>query len=662
MNKKKVLIVCVILLTGITISVNKPSSVVLAQNDIDIIVENRIEKLKSEGYGGFELSDWEYSGNSDMTILAKYRGDKTKVAIPGKFAGSNARILLNGPRVSLGDKRNEITHVKAVAIDGMRPEQSGTLRSGFRLMDKLEYVDLSEFNMSPVWGDDIDMAFLGCTNLKEVNVLGLNLEKMVSAKSVFQGCEKLTTIIGLNTWKNVSGIESFENMFDDCYALENVDISSWNISGLTNTGFMFNGCRSLMNVNLPDFKNAEAFVSSMYMFRGCKSLTSIDLSRFIAPHLVNVQGMFENSAVEEVDLSPLNSSDDLRVMTGIFRECSSLTKVIMPKKDTITHASRMFYDCISLDFIDLRNFDTTKIAYSNFSKNFYISPDKNNDRRPFLVLSTDEKVIDYEFSKDNRIGSGPIINANGGSFSNGADVSKVDNIYVLPNLEEASFDEAIENAMVDYRPKFPNHKFLGWKKTENDLVKMMEANGQAALDRLNRVEYVARWSIAASVLNRVPTINATDKVLLVGDSYHPLTGVTAQDKEDGYLTLTEANVIANNVNVNSAGTYSVTYKITDSEGASVEKTILVIVKEKVDKPVKPDDVDKPVIPDAGKPNGTDKPVKSEVTKSNDTMNSNYLNGQSSTPQTGDLTNAALLTSMFAGSLGFLIVKYRKKEK
>ncbi|MFQ8922906.1 MAG: immunoglobulin-like domain-containing protein, partial [Clostridium paraputrificum] len=108
-------------------------------------------------------------------------------------------------------------------------------------------------------------------------------------------------------------------------------------------------------------------------------------------------------------------------------------------------------------------------------------------------------------------------------------------------------------------------------------------------------------------------------------------GVTAHDTEDGDITLTEANIIASDVDMSKAGTYSITYKVTDSKGASTVKTITVTVNEKATIPVeKPDNTT------------TSKPDK--------------------LPQTGDVSNLGLLGLMFAGSGGMLLGLNRKNRK
>ena len=141
--------------------------------------------------------------------------------------------------------------------------------------------------------------------------------------------------------------------------------------------------------------------------------------------------------------------------------------------------------------------------------------------------------------------------------------------------------------------------------------------------------------------NTAPTISAKDVTLNIGDTFDPLSEVTATDKEDGTITLTKDNVIANDVDTSKAGTYHVTYKVTDKNGASAEKTITVTVKEQpTNKPVSPQQPQKP-----NKPTTPTKP-----------------NGQRSPVKTGDMTNVGLFASMFAGSTGALAVLFGKKRK
>ena len=128
-------------------------------------------------------------------------------------------------------------------------------------------------------------------------------------------------------------------------------------------------------------------------------------------------------------------------------------------------------------------------------------------------------------------------------------------------------------------------------------------------------------------INHVPTINASDKAITVGDKFKPLKDVIANDKEDGDLT-SKIKVIKNTVDTKKAGTYEVTYQVTDSQGATVTKTIKVTVKTA------------PVNPHKDKPN-------------NDKGN----------VETRDQTNVGLFTTLsIISALGIAILAIWKKKR
>ena len=161
------------------------------------------------------------------------------------------------------------------------------------------------------------------------------------------------------------------------------------------------------------------------------------------------------------------------------------------------------------------------------------------------------------------------------------------------------------------------------------------------------IQFTGTWVFKknASIINQIPVINAEDKTINVGDEFDPLKDVTAKDKEDGDIALTIDNVIKNDVNTSKAGVYEVTYKVTDSQGASTVKTIKVTVKAK-DTPVVSGEPDKP-----NKPDDTNKPVIVPDTSVDD-----------ENPQTGDSANRTLWSLLLIISGIGLIGMYRKKRK
>ena len=548
------------------------------------------EAADLEGYGGFDLSDWSWTPLGDGVNLQRYKGESRKVAVPGKIEGYGKVYFTGGGLLfSLNNNKDSITHFKTVAVDGVRPEFIGSLHDNFRFMRALEYVDMSQCEKRDVQGNRLDMMFYECTNLKYVDVTGLVNQAYVSAKDVFGNCPNLETIIGLDTW-DVSGIESFLCMFDGCESLTDIDISNWNMSSATSTYCMFSECYSLESVSLPDFSNSINLQTSSGMFMNCTSLTSVDLSRFSPPNLEYAQSMFHGCrALERADLSFLNSGK-LKVLSQIFEECTSLKEVVMPETNHwLTLASKMFYNCPSLDFVDLRSLDLSRVTEGAFTENFFLNPSEDGTENRLLVLSTDEKVINYNFGWDNRTGSGPTMDANGGTFaSNLEGVRKDSSILVLPDLSNTAFENAIANVVENFEvPHKEGYTFDGWEKVESITV-VSSSMAESAFSRLNRDKYKARWSTEAGVINRSPVISAEDKSLKVGDAFDPLDGVSAHDEEDGPIALSADNVVFNDVDASRPGDYSVTYRVTDSGGASSEKSIAVkVVDEHVTQLVTP---------------------------------------------------------------------------
>ena len=97
------------------------------------------------------------------------------------------------------------------------------------------------------------------------------------------------------------------------------------------------------------------------------------------------------------------------------------------------------------------------------------------------------------------------------------------------------------------------------------------------------IKVTVKVSMKMVPLNEAPVINAEDKTLTVGDKFDPLYGVTATDKEDRDLT-DQIEIAENTVDTSKAGLYSVTYKVTDKGGATTQKSINVVVKEKTAPP------------------------------------------------------------------------------
>lgn len=113
------------------------------------------------------------------------------------------------------------------------------------------------------------------------------------------------------------------------------------------------------------------------------------------------------------------------------------------------------------------------------------------------------------------------------------------------------------------------------------------------------------------------TTKQADKDKLAA-AFDPKAGAAASDEEDGDLT--DKILVEGSVNTEKAGEYTLTYSVTDSEGASYTVKRVVTVREKSEpiEPSKPIELSKPTEPT--KPTELTKPT--EPTKPGDTVKPN----------------------------------------
>ncbi|WP_066893677.1 immunoglobulin-like domain-containing protein [Clostridium nigeriense] len=139
--------------------------------------------------------------------------------------------------------------------------------------------------------------------------------------------------------------------------------------------------------------------------------------------------------------------------------------------------------------------------------------------------------------------------------------------------------------------KFDPREGITVEDEDKDIKLVVESNVNTNIAGVYKVNYSAtdsgnKTTRAQSIvivnpkpesINTAPVINATDRVIQLGEKFEPLNGVSATDAEDGEINT--INIVINEVNENIAGKYKVTYSVTDSVGASTIKTINVIVND-----------------------------------------------------------------------------------
>ncbi len=101
----------------------------------------------------------------------------------------------------------------------------------------------------------------------------------------------LESIKGIK-YLNTSEVTDMSAMFEECYNLAEIDLTSFNTSNVTDMSGMFNMCTSLTSLDLTSF-NTAAVTDMSDMFYGCSSLTDIYAgSGFVVSNVTESDNMF----------------------------------------------------------------------------------------------------------------------------------------------------------------------------------------------------------------------------------------------------------------------------------------------------------------------------------------------------------------------------------
>ena len=187
-----------------------------------------------------------------------------------------------------------------------------------------------------------------------------NTEKVTDMSNMFEDCRALETL-DLKTF-NTQNVENLKEMFLMCRALKTVNLESFNTEKVVNMYRMFYVCKSLEALNLKSF-NTEKVEVMARMFDGCESLKTLDVTSFNTAKVKDMSALFARcSALPELDLTSFNTAN-VSDMVYMFKGCSSLKAIDLTHFNTanVEGMSGMFEGCSALKAIDLTSFNTANV-------------------------------------------------------------------------------------------------------------------------------------------------------------------------------------------------------------------------------------------------------------------------------------------------------------
>lgn len=235
--------------------------------------------------------------------------------------------------------------------------------------------------------------FRNCTALTTVKLPAGGAASGATFSQAFMGCTSLTSVTNLDKFTNVS---SFLNIFSDCTELQSVTLSPsgssaatvdfsaafqncskltsvMNLDKFTNvSGFnsVFNGCEVLQSVTLSPSGSSATDVSFSVAFKSCSKLTSVvNLDKFKNVEKFS-QTFYNCSALESVTLPEGSTATDISFEQAFYK-CSNLTSIVnLEKFKNVRNFGSAFYGCALLESVTLPEGSTVNAAIS-FSKAFY---------------------------------------------------------------------------------------------------------------------------------------------------------------------------------------------------------------------------------------------------------------------------------------------------
>ena len=244
-------------------------------------------------------------------------------------------------------------------------------------------------NFGDVGWAQLNMAFLGCSNMTSFASGSTDTSSVTNMISMFQNCTSLTSldVSGFDT----SSVTRMDSMFQNCSSLTSLDVSGFDTSSVTNMNSMFRFCTSLTSLDVSGF-DTSSVTAMNFMFYNCPSLTSLDVSGFDTSSVTNMSSMFRScSSLTSLDVSGFDTSS-VTNMVSMFYVCTSLTSLDVSGFDTssVTAMSSMFRSCSSLtDVIGVENFDIEGLNSTNDLDSFMIGVTLPTARYDALLVNWD---------------------------------------------------------------------------------------------------------------------------------------------------------------------------------------------------------------------------------------------------------------------------------
>lgn len=218
------------------------------------------------------IDNWTYTSDASTKTLTlkSYIGNEDEIVVKNKYSGFENVIIAGSTAISGAKPFDSVKSTLKSVIFDAGVKFTNYIQAMFQDFTMLENVDISKTNITEITGG-INAMFNGCTALTYIDISDWDTSKVTVMNDLFNGCTNLKKVEARNLDFTSSTEYVLYNMFFDCSALDEVDVSGWNTTPITNIGSVFYGCSSLRTLDISDWDLSNV-TKKMNIFANCSNL------------------------------------------------------------------------------------------------------------------------------------------------------------------------------------------------------------------------------------------------------------------------------------------------------------------------------------------------------------------------------------------------------
>lgn len=259
------------------------------------------------------------------------------------------KLVLDNKLTHLNGIFHDCKHISSIDLTFLDSSLITNMISSFDNCYELESIyGLNKLNTSKV--TNMSRLFNACHRLKTIDVKCFNTYNVRTLSSMFSNCSELTSVFGLNSLNTVN-CEDMSFLFSNCKKLKYLDLSGLNTGNVVTFQTMFQCCNELENIiGLNQFNTAKVKDMS-YMFTNCFKLKYLDISNFATNKVESFKGFASECEMLEniIGISKFNTSA-CKNMDYMFYGCKRLKELDLKGFDfsSVQSALNMLSECQNL--------------------------------------------------------------------------------------------------------------------------------------------------------------------------------------------------------------------------------------------------------------------------------------------------------------------------